>query len=1396
MPLEDIYENYFDIDPGFQPIMTEDLINETEDAWKGFYPHDTFVTLLQSAVDVLRRHKKKSIWVTGSYGTGKSHAVLTLKKMLEAEKDSLEDYFKKHEDKLSKQLLNEFNALKNTTQQIITVYHYGSSDIRTTSEFAHIIQSDIKRELKKAGIDTTSTLSLKDSIIELFKDPAFADYTDKKISEKYSSLFSPYETTTDLLQGLETGSNEEALDIVRKVLRFQEDDGRFNIKITAKELINWIDEVIKQNNLKGIFFIWDEFTEFFKNNANNLTDFQNIVETTADIPFVLTIVTHISGGQLGLADEKKLKDRFQDIIEISLPDNMAFQLMASALTVKEGMEDDWDELKDDVWSNVQQIAHEISVNAKHLISEEDFKRILPFHPSAALVLKHLSHLYNSNQRSMFEYIKENPSSSSTYNFKSFIHEVGPYSPNPYLTCDYIWNYFFGGTNPKLAKELSDVYYLYARAEANKSLNEEAKSVLKTVLLFNGLSKHASHVSILRPTHFNICHAFDGTKITWFAVEQHLNNLVGLGLLSQSITGKNEREYLALGGGANLTEIETLKKTVKLSPLQILSKEQLTSNFKLKNGLDLRYKYEESFADMETMPKVKHMLSTHDSSEIPLMFVFAKNNADAAKFSEELKKPNFYERNEDLVIIDLTATPLTDQEYEGILEAKANEIYYTNKQDAQQRDQYQKRLAQLAGEWLSRILHNSIRIISQKYCPEPITLRDWESTKNSLYSLNKGLYSDGIEELSSNTVVFQAKNLKSSVKLGCTQKKFSGIFSKMGNNPELVKVWNDDNYWKNYPDHLISRIKIRLDGLIQKEFDEKGKIQFETIWEFVTAKPYGFLPCDLSAFVLGFLLKEYVVAEYTWSNTSTAEPMSPEKLAEMVEAVIKKSKNKSLNYIVKMSDEEKSFISSSAVVFNINPELCQSLEGTKNAVASAISKLSYPLWALKSCVKSEMFTNPEEVQKVIDAYCALPRASSENQNELKNIVEDVGRIFRAHQGFDRNLQDFFTPEKTSKGMDLYLQEKFPELIQNAQALGLDSSTYLQDVKAKLSADASWLWSDEHVGEKIQNLALEYRVCVLGNKYVSAKSFNAAKRGWRELLQKSRLPAEVIAHQRPELAEAVEQLELIFFRNSITSSVSEYLSVLEIHGGNLPSILSEYFQREIFVEYCTETYDNDVDEEYYNKIYDSLPENQLSIPKADFDSITNSKLSSLRCHKLEGRLKNIWRNKTDTDSPHEWSEIHLFPIALIFDATERRKAQDYFQLFKKSSTNETQLNEAITFLEKPIFNKLTDDAYVSQLFNEKIVGKYCSLLNESAIQDLKLYLSKNLGEDVYNWVYTMDVVKSYVQEYAEKFYSKEGFKTVFSRIDSMSAEDAKTYLKDLIQSHVDVGLAIMNKPQKKE
>ena len=180
-----VYRDYFDIDPEYFPAVNQAVINKNPDMWKKFFPHETFVKLLKNTVDVLNRKQKVSIWVEGAYGTGKSHAVLTLKKLLDADGEELKDYFERH--KLDVDLLNKLQGIK-SSGNILTVHRYGSSNIRDDNDLVIAIQESVEKALEEAQIENKGKESLREAVIRYLSDPENKQSFNIYLSGSYKNL--------------------------------------------------------------------------------------------------------------------------------------------------------------------------------------------------------------------------------------------------------------------------------------------------------------------------------------------------------------------------------------------------------------------------------------------------------------------------------------------------------------------------------------------------------------------------------------------------------------------------------------------------------------------------------------------------------------------------------------------------------------------------------------------------------------------------------------------------------------------------------------------------------------------------------------------------------------------------------------------------------------------------------------------------------------------------------------------------------------------------------------------------------------------------------------------------------------------------------------------------------
>lgn len=165
MSEEKMYKEYFAIDPKYYAAVTAELIRKGEVRWNAYYPHETFVRLLEKTHDMLSGKDSRSLWVQGAYGSGKSHAALTVKSLLEASDDEIRAYFRENDlsDDLCQKLITDKNGGK-----LITIHRIGSASIRSDDDLILAIQDSVTAALKEHGIQNRGEASLKDAALKWF----------------------------------------------------------------------------------------------------------------------------------------------------------------------------------------------------------------------------------------------------------------------------------------------------------------------------------------------------------------------------------------------------------------------------------------------------------------------------------------------------------------------------------------------------------------------------------------------------------------------------------------------------------------------------------------------------------------------------------------------------------------------------------------------------------------------------------------------------------------------------------------------------------------------------------------------------------------------------------------------------------------------------------------------------------------------------------------------------------------------------------------------------------------------------------------------------------------------------------------------------------------------------
>lgn len=1399
MPILEKYRHYFDIDPEYFPAVNEALINSEPDLWKKFYPHDTFIKLIKNTINVLDRKQKLSIWVEGAYGTGKSHAVLTLKKLLDANPEDTEEYFDKYN--LDKDVYNNLKRIKNEGK-VLTVHRYGSSSIHGDQDLVLAIQESIEQAFVDSGIENNGSDSLKDAVVRYLSDPENKQSFGIYVNGSYADLFGG-DNVDRIIEKLNTYSGLALHKLMDKIFKVAKERQIRAFTMTCKDLANWIKNIIKANNLKAIVFIWDEFTEYFYNNTRNLTGFQELTEISETDPFYFILVTHVSSGLFSDRDQDfiKLNGRFVNPHSlISLPENIAFQLMGAAMEKNNDttVAEDWEDIVDDLQNRTRESRNLVKTFAR--INDNELKNILPIHPYTALLLKHISSAFDSNQRSMFDFIK-NDRGDEIKGFQWFIDNYGPEDDNPLLTIDMLWEFFYEKGKDFLAHDVRSVLDYFTRS-SNQKLSEDEQRVLKTVLLLQAISQHAGDsVELFIPNEKNINNAFEGSDMDGGASVRCAEKLVRDKVLFKKKIRDNKYQYNAYINEVSGAELDKFKAEIDRKSTSSLISEQLTDKTSVTDAIDLngalKLRYVLRFvssSDFDTQIKQLRNQEASYQDKILAVVCFAKDDTESVAIGKKIRAA-CNDGSYNMVFIDTSITPFGKDGYLQYREDMAQSMYQQGK-DNTLAMQYSQNARDSLKKWKKRIFEGEF-IVSTPSKPEGERITTIDGLYTYLAEINRSKYPDGLESAYSVIAnMFLPNSLKLGVECGANQKT-SGTFKAPNPSKMLEKAlegaWDVPRYWEEKPGLLISRIKNEIEALTKDAFEKNSRISIQSIYDVLKAAPYGFMPCNLTAFVMGFLLKEYADGSYSWSDGLTNDALNIDKLKEMVSEIINQQITPNVRYkdkyIVAMTDNEKVFNEATSIIFDIPQNLCTSVEQTRERIRNKMKSLTFPIWTLKSILHKYHFTTDMAVlEKLIDYYCGIANSNNIIETKTENdLAIEVGRMCIKNTQAAKELSSIVSKEKCTEGMSDYLkvydEGVLPKL---AFEIG-DNGQYINVLRSKFDADAAnWVWNIETAQKKIQEVILEYKIIAESNKIVDkSTSFSSMIQEWCDKCQYIRISYPAAKNYLKESKSLLEFLYSMKKTGHIHDSQKpNFLELLISEGKGFNNFRNN--QVELFKKVCSYYIEGFSDDEI-KELYQTIPAGTFTYDKIDYLNLVDQKAQSYRSNLSYVRLKKIWKENTGTISPREWSQKHMMPILCIISDDEFQQAKLAFDTINKTHPDATSVDKAIKYIENANFyDKLKDTTYLDKVFSESIIKDFSALLDN--IEDVKAYLNNRIMAEPYDWLGLPEVEKKLRQK-AEVEYNRVGCRRALEKIDRMDVSDVKRYLKELIKENINVGMEII-------
>lgn len=1385
MPVQNLkYCEYFDVNEKYFPCIDESAINSGA-AWDTTYPHQTFIDLLNRAEKMLSGNTNRSIWIHGAYGTGKSQCAYTLKKLLEVPETEVRNYWDKFEPLKKNHVLLE-KLIGHKAQGIVTAYRYASGSISTPQQLFFAVQESIKKGLEANEVSYKGENSLKESVIAWLEDPIHNQFMDALLQKpKWRSTFSQ-SSADEIINTLKKSSDVSSL--MDDIFSLAAEEGITALNLSADSLRKWIIDIIDKNNIK-LVLIWDEFSDYFRQNSTSLGEFQKIVSICQEKPFYFVIVTHPLSS---LAKEYDSRDKTNpwsvvqqrfDKVEITLPDNIAFELIGHAFSVKPAAKANWKRMTEDLNSYVTN-ARKAVIKAANINDQNVMRDILPIHPIAALVLKNIASAFQSNQRSMFDFIKT-PKDMDVNAFQWFIQNTSPLSDRPFLTVDMLWDFFYEKGKDYLS---SDIRLILDTFQQQAQLNDKEKIVLKTVLIMQSIDQRlGGALPILKPTDQNLSYAFEGdTGELESSCKSIAKALVNKGILIENPIANGKKVYSAAVLAGDGAKIEAFKKEIREkqgTTAKLVSEgAAVATALSLPPALKLRYALELDSGKLPvvTMSDFKKVMDVLKSKDVDWHFyavlALAKTDEEAQSFRTLIKKIIADPAYKNIAVIDALSTPLGLEAFEQYVDYSAMSMYYSGNNGQQSKENAKKAKDVLERDWKDQI-HNGQFIV--------FTYANQDGEKaagaGAVHTIMQTIVLKRFKHVQDFTKGLSETQLKLTTpkpvaKYGMGVMEIKGLISGCEKSV-LGKFWSKKEYWKDEElagEHIVI-IKKSVDKMIDDAFKSSGKISIGEIYDYLETT-YGFSVCNLSAFITGFLLKEYSSEPYrSMDAEGHRDSMTPDKLSEMIGNYI--GKNPKATYIVNLTPEEKAFYELTENAWNITANTCSSPQQAGTLVLAKMRDLSYPVWCLEDMDTAGVFD-------LVKLYIKLVQSKGDKAHDVAN---EIGKIAIQRPSSAQNLKALLTLDNCKKGMHIFL-ERFEngKLLNVAKEINAEDSV-LSDIKKLFDVQYSALWIGSTGEDEIRKLITEYEVVKSTNIFlnVTVRSKEAAFKAWRETLKFIGFSCESIRAKKPALDKFFYNLlRIANYEDMLPDNMKSFLDEMTNHNAEIRNVLGNTLA--VFIDIYAPYLEGFTDTEC-EEIKNSITSEMFTISSTASNAIVKKAAEDYRKNQVKSQLYKLWSDKSGgSKNPRVWSEKYRTPILCCVNASLYAEAKKAFATLNSSTQSEADIKEALAFIkEADFFDEIASADYRDKCFAKRIIGDYTSLISDiDAVRDTL----ESTGISAYEWN-DNPTIMSKVSSMAAAEYNAGGSDKVVDIIEGMNDAELKKWLTDIVRKDMGLGVKII-------
>lgn len=1341
------YSNYIELSPHYESVVDIDSDIRNPDMWQDYIVHNDMAAAMAAVCDSLKYEdadKRRSFWIHGAYGTGKSYAAIVLKHLFEDDLAAVEKF-------LSKQQLIPYRERFLSIRErgnFLVIWKSQTTDIKSGVQLLMTMEDAIRENLQskfgdaayygKQSLITAAKDAVNDSSInwaELFKNPAY-------------HLYEEYAAVDDFRAEVNSG-NLRAVNVVARIYR-EKGWGFFN---SLDKFRDWLADIIEGNGLQdtGIIFIWDEFTSYLRNNPTDDV-LQPLSEFCKQHPFFMFLIVHKAPGwvsQIGEEIYDRIIHRYHSL-DFHVTESAAYELIGSSILTRAGMEQDWERQKNKLMKSIRKDMKDFGLDVK---DDKELSRRLrqlcPLHPMTLSLLTIVAQNFGASQRTLFRFMKDPKESEQNVGFIHYIKNFGPDNWH-WLTADFLWDYFFTRESDvrNFSAEAKNAYQHYA---AKKDLigDERLMHVFKAAMLLIAVM-YSSTVSNLysqanrqkiAATRSTLRNCFSGT-LDDKEMDTCLANLEELNILRlDAMPNGDKRLQLPYSGNADVFESRKKNFQERNTRHELFKKtgtfaRSLENKLWDKNSASFARMYFAACAADANSIKLRFNEIQAELKKFPYKFgvlavVVDKTNQFAA--AQDKAKSFAAQDTTGRMAVYLLKSPLTDEILDRWYTAKTHSELAAEEGKRSDADRYAEEADIIVEDWSTEAVNEPLMaVFAEDIYPSEYSANHFAAKLERDIMFGK-VFTAAPELIVATNTAFK-KVQQNAVEAGIKKISTNAQIGSIVNGLEQCGVWQVDglkNLARIGGNAGAEAVASAANFLLQK-FSQKTQIKLDVLWLELQSPPYGYYNNLTCGYLLGYLLKGYANSEFTWNRgDNNPWPLTEKTLATMITALCKGELVN--NYLSPGSEVWRKFKPYAQKIFKLEDgEAVNETEARKYISKQCTEKVGAPFWLLKYLPAKNFGGESAKASadEIVDLFCAFMAGDGDQEQ----VMERVTVKFTGHGTLRKTLTNlYFDRQTTCAAFDNFVSASCGELQTLRQNIGLTGNDLLDAMHQFMQREVSH-WTEAQVAAKLYELCLEYRAVIALNDALNLnrKSIKALANDLANVFANMKVPVTVIKNLGFEWFPTLKAMVQIAESQWSQCTVSERETYTKFLTADAQKVWNAVTApREILQRYMN-TYKRGCTEEDLGEVYDLLKGVSYKLPPADFDAAIDSHLNKISYNRNKERIRKLWQEQSGFDSIAAWCDNFAVPIQWVADDDALPHIIVLKMLEDGKAANSTALFNAVKFFERCPIKNLRNADYIQGRFFAQVGENYrASFLKNKAVMIDCLKKNPNLTADVYTW-----------------------------------------------------------------